>query len=545
MNNQTIQPIFIMPEGSQRTTGRDAQHSNITAAKAVAETVRTTLGPKGMDKMLVDSLGDIVITNDGVTILQQMEIEHPAAKMIVEIAKTQEEEVGDGTTTAVVLAGDLLKRSETLIEQNVHPSVITKGFTLAAKKAIEIIKEIAEPIDLKDKGLFKKIALTAMTGKSAENARENLANIIVDAVMQVMEEKEDKIIINRNNIKLEKKAGGEIEDSELIKGVLVDKERVNASMPSVLKDAKVLLIDRALEVKDTETDTKISVSTTSQMEQFLEREEKILRDIADKIIKSGANAVFCQKGIDDIVQFLIAKAGILAVRRVKKSDMDHLALATGARVLSEIKEIAKEDIGFAGLIEEKRIAGEEMTFVRDCKNPKAVTLLIRGSTEHVIDEVERAMTDAIKDIIVTIEMKKACGGGGAPEMELSKRLHAYAGTLSGREQLAVSEFAKSFEIIPRTLVENAGLDPITMMAEIKSAHEKGDKWAGIDVFDGKIKNMWKEGVIEPLKIKTQAISSASETAIMILRIDDVIASGKIKGREGGMPSGMGGMEGMM
>ena len=547
MTDRNIQPIFILPESSQRTSGRNAQRVNIMAAKQVAETVRTTLGPKGMDKMLVDSLGDVVVTNDGVTILKEMNIEQPSAKMIVEIAKTQEDEVGDGTTTAVVFAGELLKKAEDLLEQNIHPTILAKGYRLAAEKAYEILNNIAEKVNDNDIPTLKKIAVTAMTGKGAEHAKEKLSDLAVEAVRSVMEKDEKGNFIDLDNIKLEKKVGSSVDDSELVKGIIVDKERVHSAMPRVVKNAKVVLIDSAIEIKSTETDAKIQISDPDKMQAFLDMEENILRKMVDKIVSSGANAVFCQKGIDDMAQHFLAKKGIFAVRRVKKSDIEKLARATGASVVTNLDDLAAKDLGKAGLIEEKKLGDEDMTYVQDCKNPKAVTILVRGGTEHVADEVKRAMEDAIGDVAASLRNGLVVGGAGAPEMELSKGLRKYAESMSGREQLAVIAFAEAVEVIPRTLAENAGLDPIDVLTALKSAHDKGQKWAGINVFTGKVMDAWKAGVIEPLKIKTQAISSAAEVAVMILRIDDVIASsGGGKGMPDMGPGGMGGMPpGMM
>lgn len=546
MTNQ-IQPIFILPEGTQRTTGRNAQRTNIMAAKLVAETVRTTLGPKGMDKMIVDSLGDVTITNDGVTILEEMQIEHPAAKMIVEIAKTQEDEVGDGTTTAVVLAGELLKQAENLLEQNIHPTVLAKGYRIAAEKAQIILNNISEPITEKDIDMLKKIAITAMTGKGAESSKEKLAEIAVKGITEITEREGSQVMIDKENIKLEKKVGGSVDDSELIQGIVIDKEKIHSGMPRQVKNAKIALIDTQLEIKSTEIDAKIQITDPSQMQAFMDAEEKMLKDMVEKVAKSGATVVFCQKGIDDLAQHFLAKKKIYAARRVKKSDMEALARATGAKIVSNLDDLSPSDLGNAGIVEERKIGDEDMTYVKDCKNPKAVTILIRGGTEHVIDEVKRAMDDAIGDIIAAIKIGKVVAGAGAPEIELARNLRLFADSLSGREQLAVKAFADAVEIIPRTLAENAGLDPIDVLTELKSAHDKGKKWAGINVFTGKVIDAWKEGIIEPLKIKTQAVSSASEVAVMILRIDDVIAGGA--GRDSGMPPGghgmppgMGGME---
>ena len=537
MANQ-IQPIFILPEGSQRTTGRSAQRANIMAAKAVAETVRTTLGPKGMDKMLVDNLGDIVITNDGVTILEETNVEHPAAKMIVEVAKTQEAEIGDGTTTAVVIAGELLKKAEDLLEQDVHPTLIVRGYRIAAEKALEILNKMAEPITDKDTEMLEKIAMTAMTGKGAEKAKELLAKLAVKAVRDVADIKEGRMVINKDNIKIEKKVGGSVEDSELVEGIILDKEKVHPGMADVVKNAKVILIDVAVEVKSTETEAKIQITDPSQLQGFIDMEEKIIREKVEKIAKSGANVVFCQKGIDDLAQHFMAKKGMYAARRVSKSDMEKLARATGAKIATSLDDLSASDLGFAGVVEAKKVGDEDMTFVKECKNAKAVTMLIRGGTDHVADEVKRAIEDAIGDVASALTSGKVVSGAGATETELAMQLRRFAESLSGREQLAVKAFAEAVEIIPKTLAENSGLDPIDLMTELKSQHDKGRKWAGIDVFTGKVMDAWKEGVLEPLKVKTQAISSASEVAGMILRIDDVIASGKSESRGGGMPPGM-------
>ncbi len=541
------QPIFILREGSQRTKGREAQNNNIMAAKAVAAAVRTTLGPKGMDKMLVDSLGDIVITNDGATILKEMDIEHPAAKMIVEVAKTQDDEVGDGTTTAAVLAGEFLKNAEELLEQNVHPTVIANGYRLAAAKAKEVLKTLAVKVSVDNRDLLLKIAATAITGKGAEAHRDIFTNLAVDAVLSVVNTENGKRTVDVDDIKVEKKVGGSIEASELIKGMVIDKERVHTNMPKKIIKAKILLLNEALEIKKTEVDAEIQIKSPDQLQSFLDQEEQMLHDMVNKVIKSGANVVFVQKGIDDIAQHYLAKAGIYAARRVKKSDMEKLSRATGAKILTSLKEIEANDLGKAGLVEEKKIGDEEMTFVMECHNPKSVSIILHGGTEHVVDEAERALHDALRVVGVAIEDEKLVAGGGSPEIELSLRLREYAATLSGREQLAVTKFAEALEVIPRSLAENAGLDPINMIADMRSQHEKGHKTAGLNVFTGKVVDMMKEGVVEPLRVKTQAIDSATEAATMILRIDDVLSS-KSSAPPGGMPpggmGGMGGMEGM-
>ncbi|NIM46688.1 MAG: thermosome subunit [Candidatus Aenigmarchaeota archaeon] len=560
------QPILVLPEGTLRTLGKGAQRTNIAAAKAVADAVRTTLGPKGMDKMLVDNLGDIVITNDGVTILEEMQIEHPAAKMLVEVAKTQNEEVGDGTTTAAVLAGELLKKAEDLLEQNIHSTVITRGYKIAREKALEILDKISEKIELEDTEDLVKIAITSMTGKSAEMASEHLARVVVEAVRTVMEDKE----IDKENIKLEKKQGGSAEDTELIKGVIIDKEVVHPGMAKKVKYAKIALLDSSLEIEKTETDAQIRITSPDQLQSFLDQEEKILKDMVNKVALSGCSVLFCQKGIDDVAQHYLAKKGILTARRIKKSDMEKLARATGGKIVSNISDLSEDDLGEAGIVEEKKISGEEMIFVRDCKNPKAVSILIRGGTEHVVAEVERAIEDAIGATSSALEVGKIVAGGGAPEEVVARELREFAQRYSGREQLAIKAFADAMEIIPKTLAENAGLDPLDMLTELRSAQE-GDRKEhyegreikktvklhdtktydlkkehyGIDVYTGKIVDMKAKGVIEPLKIKTQAIKSAAEAAEMILRIDDIISAGKLeKGGAPPMPPGGPGMGGM-
>ncbi len=544
MANTQVQPIFILPEGTQRSQGRNAQRMNIMAAKLVAETVRTTLGPKGMDKMIVDSLGDVTITNDGVTILEEMQIEHPSAKMLVEIAKTQEDEVGDGTTTAVVIAGELLKNAEGLLEKNIHPTVIARGYRSAAEKSQEILNKMAENIGENDDVMLSNIAETSMTGKGAEASKDKLSAICVKAVKHIMEKENGKIVIDKENIKLEKKVGGSVEDTELVEGIVLDKERVHSGMPRQIKNAKIALLDSAVEIKNTETDAKIQITDPSKLQEFLDQEERMLRNMVEKVAKSGATVVFCQKGVDDLAQHFFAKKGIYVARRVKKTDMEALERATGGRIVTSLEDLSGTDLGSAGIVEEIKVGDEEMTYVRDCKLPKAVTILIRGGTEHVVDEVKRALDDAIGDLAAALKTGKIVAGAGAPEIELAKGLRKYAESLSGREQLAVQAFAEAIEVIPRTLAENSGLDPIEIITELKSAHDKGQKWAGVDVFAGKVFDAWKAGVIEPLKIKTQAVSSAAEVAVMILRIDDVIAGGSSKNSMPQMPPGMGGMEGM-
>jgi thermosome len=525
MSNQNIQPVFILPEGYTRNQGRTAHKANIAAAKAVADTVRTTLGPKGMDKMIVSGSGRVTITNDGVTILDEMEIEHPAAKMLVEVAKVQEAEVGDGTTTAVILAGELLSKAEQLLDKNIHPTVIAKGYELAAGKAQELINKLSEKISINDKSLLIKIASTAMTGKNVEyKTKQKLSKMAVQAIMSVAERQGNEITIDLNDIKIEKKSGADTEDSKLIEGIVIDKERVHSSMPRELKNAKVLLLDAPLEIKDTEIDAKIQITSPSQVQEFIEQEEEMLRSMVELIKKSGATAVFCQKGIDDTVQHLLAKSNIFAVRRVRESNMKRLAKATSGKIITSLKDLEKTDLGKAGIISERKISDEHMIFVEKCSKAKAVTLLVRGGTDHVISEVERALTDAIGDIAAAISTKQVVAGGSAIELELSKHLRKYAESFSGREQLAVIAFSEALEVIPITLAENAGLDPIDTLAQLKAKHESKNKWAGLNVITGKVEDMWKKGVIEPSKIKTQAISSSSDVAIMLLRIDDIISA---------------------
>jgi thermosome len=524
--NGLSQPILILSEGSLRQTGKDAQKANIAAAVSIAEAVRSTLGPRGMDKMLVDSVGDITITNDGVTILNEMEIQHPAAKMMVEVAKTQEQEVGDGTTTAVVLAGYLLKNAEALLDQGIHRTTVVEGYRLASQKAIELLKELGEKVTLKDEDKLKKIALTAMTGKGAEAAKEKLAELALKAIKYIAHEEGDKIIINPDDVQIEKKQGGSTTETELIKGIVVDKEIVHPAMPKVVKNAKIALINAALEVKSTEIDAKISITDPEKMQAFAEQETKMLKDLAEKIKASGATVVFCQKGIDDVVQYYLAKYGIMAARRIKESDMEKLAKATGARIISNVKEISSEDLGEAGLVEEKKIGEDKMIFVRECKEPKAVSILIRGGTEHVVEEAKRAMDDAILGITATLELSSYVYGGGAVEIELARKLRDYAEGIGGKEQLAINAFAEALEIIPRTLAESTGKDAVELLVGAKSKHENGEITYGINVFKGEVEDMRKLGVVEPTKIKVQAISSATEVAEMILRIDDVITAGK-------------------
>ncbi len=535
------QPIFILPENVQRMIGRDAQRNNIMAARLVADTVKTTLGPKGMDKMLVDSIGDITVTNDGVTILEEMDIEHPAAKMMVEIAKTQEKEVGDGTTTAVMLAGKLLENAEKLLDKKIHPTVIAKGYRIAAEKAQQILEQEATKVSAENENILKHIAMTAMTGKAAESVKEKFADIIVKSVRQITEENQ----IDLGNIKLEKSKGSGIEDTELISGLVIDKERVSADMPKKINDAKIALVDMALEIKGPETDTKISVSSPEQLQNFIDQEERILKGMVEKIKTSGANVIFCQKGIDDVAQYYLAKEKIYACRRVAKSDMEKLARATRGKIVSKLSELSQEQLGKAKIVEEIKHGDDAMTYVRGCENPKALTILIHGGTGHVIDEMERAIRDGLGDVAASIKYGKIVAGGGAIEIEVAKKLRDFAQGLSGREQLAVEEFASALEFIPITLAENAGIDPIDIITELRAKHDQGKRTDGLNLFNSRVEDTLIAGIVEPARIKTQAIDSASEVATMILRIDDVIAASSSGRSSPGMPPrGMGNMEEM-
>ncbi|HKZ89426.1 MAG TPA: thermosome subunit beta [Thermoplasmata archaeon] len=527
--------ILVLKEGTRRERGKGAQFNNIAAAKAVADAVRSTLGPRGMDKMLVDSLGDVVITNDGVTILKEIDIEHPAAKMLVEVAKTQDEEAGDGTTTAVILAGELLKRAEDLIEQNIHPTVIASGYRLASEKAREILEKVSTKVGIDDADVLKKVAITAMASKSASGHRDHLADICVKAVVTVAEKRSDgTYYVDDDDIQITKKQGGSIANTELVEGIIVDKERVHPGMPAQVENAKIALIDVALEVKKTEIDAKIEITDPSQLQAFLSEEENMLRRMVETIRKSGATIVFCQKGIDDLAQHFLSKNGIYAVRRVKKSDMEKLAKATGGKLVTKLDELSKDDLGHAKLVHEKKIGDDEMTFVTGCKNPKAISILIRGGTEHVVDEVERSLEDALSVVACAVEDGKVITGGGASATEIALGLRDYASSVGGREQIAIESFADAMEIVPRTLAENAGLDPIDTLIAIRKEHSKGNKHAGVNVFSGKVTDMRKENVVEPIRVGAQAISSATDAAVMILRIDDVIAA---KTGEGGKGAG--------
>ena len=529
-------PVLILKEGSTRTFGREAQRANIAAARAIAETLRTTLGPRGMDKMLVDSLGDVTITNDGATVLDEMDVQHPAAKMLVEIAKAQDEEVGDGTTTVVVLAGELLKKAEELMAKNIHPTVIIDGYSKALDFCQKELEKISMPVSLQDEELLKLIAKTAMHAKVISAVRDYLADLTVKAIKQIVEERDGKLVADVDQVQLVKRQGGSVMDTKLIQGVIVDKEVVHTGMPRRVEKAKIALLDCPLEVEKTEIDAEIRISDPSQMKAFIEEEERILKGMVEKIKSVGANVVFCQKGIDDMAQHYLAKAGILAARRVKKSDMEKLARATGARIVTNIEDLTPKDLGYAELVEERKIADEKMIFVENCQNPKSVAILIRGGLEKFIDEAERALKDALSAVADAVECGRYIAGGGATEIELAKRLREYAAKVGGKEQLAIEAFASALEVIPRTLAENGGHDPIDIIMALRAEHEKeGNYHIGVDVYTGKPTDMIKMGVIEPLNVKLTAIKSATEAATMILRIDDVIAAARSEtGKEKGV-----------
>ena len=515
------QPIFILKEGTERTSGRSAQSNNIAAAKAVADSVRSTLGPKGMDKMLVDSMGDVVITNDGATILKEMDIEHPAAKMIIEIAKTQEQHCYDGTTSAVVIAGELLKRSEDLVEQNVHPTVICEGFRLASDKASELIE--AHSIEV-DQDMLEEVAKTALTGTSAGAVKEFLADISVRAVLAVAQEVDGETVVELDDIKVQKRQGGSIKDSSLVDGIILDKERVHSGMPRSVSGAKVALINSAIEVKKTEVDAKIQITDPNMLSQFLDEEEQYLRSLVDKIQNSGASVVICQKGIDDVAQHYMSKAGLFAIRRAKKSDMEALSKATGGRIVTNIDDLSSDDLGSASKVEERKIGESDMVFVTGCPDAKSVSVLLRGGTEHVVDEIRRAFDDAVGVVAVAHEDGVVLTGGGSVTAAISRELRSYAEGIGGREQMAIEAFSGALEVIPRTLAENAGLDPVNTIIDLRKSHSEGKSHFGVNVYEGGVADMNEGRVFEPSRVVEQAIQSASETAVMILRIDDVISS---------------------
>jgi thermosome len=538
------QQILLLPEGASRVLGRDAQRSNIAVAVAVANAVKTTLGPKGMDKMLVSELGDIVITNDGATILDEMNVEHPVAKIMVDIAKTQDKEVGDGTTSVVIMAGELLKGAGDLIEQGIHPTTIIRGYKMAADHAGKILAEVARDVKVEDDATLQKIALVSMGSKNVgdDNTKAHLGKMVIEAVKQVMEkDASGRRIIDHDFIKVEKKAGGGIADTELINGVLIDKEIAHPGMPRSVKNAKIALLDVALEIEKTETDAKIEITSPEQMQAFLQQEERMLKDMVGKIVKSKANTLFTQKGIDDVAQHYLAKGGILAVRRVKKSDMEKLARATAAKIVTSLDDLTEKDLGSAGLIEERKISGERMVFVERCKDPKSVTIFVRGGNQQVVDEVERSITDVIGAISSVLIDGKYVIGGGSIEIDLANGLRAYASNVGGREQLAIGKFADAVEVIPRTLAESAGMDAIDTLVQLRSKHKgKGGGVEGVDINRNGLSDMLKQGVFEPLKVKQQAIYSASEAAEIILRIDDIISSRGRAPAGGSGPGGMGG-----
>jgi archaeal chaperonin len=536
-------PILVLKEGTKREKGRGALSNNIQAAKAIADSVRSTLGPRGLDKMLVDSMGDVVVTNDGVTILKEMDVEHPAAKMLVEVAKTQDQEAGDGTTTAVILAGELLKRAEELVDQNIHPTIISQGYRLASTKALELLQGASHPVAIGDGDTLRRIAVTSMSSKSVSFNRDLMGDIAVKAVTAVAEKKGASYNVDLDNIQLIKKQGGSMADTTLIEGVIVDKEKVHSGMPSRVENPKIALLDAALEIKKTEIDAKIEINDPNQLNAFLQEEENMLRRMVDQVKKSGANVVLCQKGIDDLAQHFLAKEGIYAVRRVKKSDMEKLAKATGANIVSKVSELTPEDVGAAGLVEERKIGEDALTFVTGAKKAKAVSILIRGGTEHVIDEIERSLDDALNVVATAVEDGRYVMGGGATAEELAMHLRDEAAKIGGREQMAFETFAEALETVPRTLAENAGLDPIDILIELRKAHKSGQKNAGVNVLAGKVDDMSGLHVIEPIRVGRQAIQSATDAAVMILRIDDVIASKSSPPPSGKGPGGMGG-EGM-
>ncbi len=531
LTTQAGQPVLILKEGTARRRGRDAQRNNIMAARIIAEVLRTTLGPRGMDKMLIDSLGDITITNDGAAILDEVDVEHPAAKMMVEVAKTQDDMVGDGTTTAVVLAGELLKKAEELLDQNIHPTVIVGGYRKAAQEAVEILDRIGTSVDLEDRETLKKVALTSMASKVVSAVKEHLAEIAIDAVKQIAEQRGDKRVADIDHIQIIKKEGKSLLDSQLVRGIIVDKEAVHPGMPKRVENAKIALLDCALEVEKTEFSAEIRIRDPNQMKAFLDQENRMLREMVEKVKASGASVLFCQKGIEDMAQHFLAKEGILAARRVKQSDMEKLARATGGRIVTNLDDLGPQDLGQAGLVEERKIGEDKMVFVEECKDPRSLAILIRAGLERMVDEAERAMIDGLSVVSDVIEYNKIVAGGGAIEAKIAKELRGYAPKVGGREQLAIEAFAESLEIVPKTLAENAGLEPIDVLVDLRAAHERPDgHLMGVDILSGKVVNMYEKGVVEPLSVKQHAIKSATEAASMILRIDDVIAA--TKPREG-------------
>src|SRR6056297_2990588 len=539
------QPMIIMGDDAQRVKDRDAQEHNISAARAVADAVRSTLGPKGMDKMLVSSMGDVTVTNDGVTILQEMDIDNPTAEMIVEVAETQEDEAGDGTTTAVAIAGELLKNAEDLLEQEIHPTAIIKGFHLASEQAREEIDDIATDIDTSDEELLRKTAETSMTGKGTEVNKEYLAELIVEAVRQVTVENEDgENVVDLEFLNIETQTGRSAGESDLLEGGIVDKDPVHDDMPSAATDADILLLNDPIEIEEADVDTEVSVTDPDQLQKFLDREEKQLKEKVQRIVDLGADVVFCQKGIDDLAQHYLAKEGILAVRRAKKSDLEFLQEVVGASLVSDLESATSEDLGFGDVT---RDAEDELFYVEG-EDAHGVTLLLRGSTDHVVDELERGVNDALDVVAQTVSDGRVLAGGGAIEVELASRLRDYADSVSGREQLAVEAFADSLELVPRVLAENAGLDSIDTLVDLRAAHEDGDERAGLNVHSGEVEDTFDAGVVEPAHAKEQAASSATEAANLVLKIDDIISAGDLSTDKGddeqGGAGGMGGMGGM-
>ncbi|MCL4356046.1 MAG: TCP-1/cpn60 chaperonin family protein [Nitrososphaerota archaeon] len=540
----TGQPVIILKEGSGESRGREAQRNNVTAAKLIAEVVRTSLGPRGMDKMLVDSMGDVTITNDGATMLKELDVQHPAAKMMVEISKATDNEVGDGTTSAVVVAGALLEKAEELINKDVHPVVVVDGYGRAAEKAQEILEAIAEKVNPENRSDLLKIANTSMMTKLVSEDSPHLAGIVVDAVLQVAEKREDGFKVDIDNVKVEKKPGGALTDTEMIRGLVLDKEVVHSGMPKRVDEAKIALVNSALEIEKTEFSAEIRINDPQQMQQFMDEETSILRGMVDKVHSAGATVLICQKGIDDLAQHFLAKAGILTVRRVKESDMTKLAKATGARIVTNLDDLNSKDLGYAKVVEERKIEDDKWVFLEGAKNPKAVSILVRGGTQRVVDEAERALHDALMVTKDVVELPAVVAGGGAPEEEVSIQLRSWAQKLSGREQLAALKFADAMESIPLTLAENAGMDPIDTQVDLRAKHGKEGKWYGVDSLNGKVTDMYSKSVWEPLAVKLQILRAATEAASMILRIDDVIAASKMKAPPAPPGGGMGGMGGM-
>ncbi len=538
------QPIIILKEGTERSRGSEARNANIMAARIVSEAVKSSLGPKGMDKMLVDSFGDVTITNDGATMLKEMDVQHPAAKMMVEVAKTQDDEVGDGTTSVVVLSGELLGKAVELMDKKIHPTVIIDGYRDAQEQALKFLEEIALKVEPKDKEMLKKVAMTSMASKLISGHSDYLSDLAVDAILQITEETDDGYEADLDMVKLEKKPGGSLTDTTLISGLVIDKEVVHSDMPKLVREAKIGLLNASMEVEKTEFDSKIHIEHPEEIQAYLDQEEQMLREMVEKVKKAGINVLFCQKGIDDMVQHFMSRAGILAARRLKKSDMEALAKATGAKIVTSVDDLTETDAGYAKVVEERKIGDDLLIFVEGCKNPKAVSILIRGGSERIVDEAERSIHDALCVIRDVVEEPKIVAGGGAPEIEVARRLRRYAEGLSGRERLAVSAFAEALEVIPTTLAENTGMDPIDAISEIQSRHEKGELWVGLDALNGKVADMAELNVYEPMQVKAQAIKSATEAATMLLKIDDVIAASKMKpptppsGPGGGMPGGM-------